>query len=206
MKRVMILAMIVIISSAAVSAGDVQVGVMQNLLNTGLLFDAESKYAGVEASLGFPVVSGAVTAIEACVNNSDAEETGEGRSSSFAAPLGVMANVYFKVIRAERFNMRLGLQADVLGIFGPDFIWVTGYSGVSLGADFRLNARFSMNFTTCVPLVVILNPISEDVGEHTMVFYTSGKGSTMGDVLLGIYGGPKAVAGHMARISFKWSI
>ncbi len=206
MKRVMILAMIAIIASAAVSAGDMQIGVAQNLLNTSFLFDAEFEYGGVEASVGLPVVPGAITAINAFVNNSEAEETEEESPSSFAAPLGAMANVYFKVMRGEKFSMRLGLQADVLGIFGPDFVWVSGYSGVSLGVNFRFNERFSMNFTGCVPLVILLNPISEDVAEYSMVFYTSGTGSTIGDVLLGIYGGLGTIASHMARISCKWSI
>lgn len=206
MKRVMILAMIAIIAIAAVSAGDMQIGVAQNLLNTSFLFDAEFEYGGVEASVGLPVLSGAIVAINACVNNSYAEEAEEESSSSFAAPLGAMANVYFKVIRGEKFSMRLGLQADVLGIFGPDFVWLTGYSGLSLGVNFRFNERFAMNFTGCLPLVIVLNPLGDEVAEKSMVFYTSGTGSTIGDVLLGIYGGLGTIACHMARISCKCSI
>ncbi len=56
MKRVVIVAMIAFIACAAVSAGDMQIGVAQNLLNTSFLFDAEFEYAGVEASVGLPAM------------------------------------------------------------------------------------------------------------------------------------------------------
>ncbi len=203
MKRVMILAMIAVIACAALYAADLQMGVALNASNTSFLFDAEFEHAGVETSVGLPVLSGAVAAINACVNENESSEDG---SSGFAAPLGVMANVYLKPIRGERLSMRLGLQADVLGIFGPDYVWVTGYSGLSLGLNFKFNDRFSMNLTGCVPLVIMLNPVSEDVAGYTMVFYASGSGNAMSDALMDVYGGLATIASHVARVSCKWSI
>ncbi len=218
MKRLIVLFLIIAAACGSAFAFDLQLGVAQNLLNTSLLVDSEFKHFGIEASAGVPVASLIVSGIAAGINEAadnvsssmaargESEESGSGSSGGFSLPAGVMANVYVKLFTAGVFSMRLGLQVDVLGIYGSDYTWIQGYSGLSLGLNFKFSERFGMNLTGAIPLAALLSPFGEEVIDKTLFFYTSDNEKVAENVFFAIFGSLGAVGNHIARLSFKWSL
>ena len=213
MKRILVLLIAAFVICAGLSAADLQIGVMQNVINTSFLFDAEMEHFGIETAVGLPVVPLAFSGIEALFKgNSDSESSaiarGEGdeeetKDTGFTVPAGVMANIYFKVVRGNKFSLRLGIQGDIIGLYGPDFIWTTGFMGPSLGFNFKFNDNFAMNFTSAVPFAMF---IPESVSRYTYFFYSSDDENVVGNIFLAIYGSIGAIGCQLARLSFKWTV
>ena len=216
MKKIIVLLIAALVICAGAFAADIQIGVMQNVINTSFLFDAEMDHFGFETAVGMPVVPLAISGIDALIKGiggSDSSESsaiarGEGdeeesKSSGFTVPAGAMANVYFKVINGEKFSLRLGLQGDVIGLYGPDFIWTMGFTGPSLGFNYKFNDSFAMNFTSAVPFAMFL---PESISKYTYFFYTSDTDNVVGTIFLAIYGSIGAVGCQLARLSFKWTV
>ena len=214
-KTLVILALTLVICTGAF-ATDLQIGVMQNIINTSFLFDAEFKYFGVETSVGMPVGPLAVSGIEAlfkgngdgetesaAIARGEGDEDGQPRKAGFSVPAGAMANIYFKVVRGNKFSLRLGIQGDIIGLYGPDFIWTTGFVGPSLGFNFKFNDNFAMNFTSAVPFAMF---IPESVSRYTYFFYSSDDENVVGNIFLAIYGSVGAIGCQLARLSFKWTV
>ncbi|MBR5669150.1 MAG: hypothetical protein IKX15_06010 [Spirochaetales bacterium] len=215
MKKIVVLLITALVICAGISASDIQIGVMQNLINTSILLDAEMNHFGFETAVGLPVVPLTISGIEALFkgNGDDSSESsaiarGEGdeeesKDSGFVVPAGAMANVYFKVINGEKFSLRLGLQGDIIGLFGPDFVWTMAFTGPSLGFNYKFNDSFAMNFTSAVPFAMFL---PESISKYTYFFYTSDTDNVVGSIFLAIYGSIGAVGCQLARLSFKWSV
>ena len=215
MKKIIVLLIAALVICAGAFAADMQIGVMQNLINTSFLFDAEMNHFGFEAAVGMPVVPLAISGIDAIAksgNNGNSESSaisrGEGdeedsKDNGFVVPAGVMANVYFKVINGSKFSLRLGLQGDVIGLYGPDFIWTMGFTGPSLGFNYKFNDSFAMNFTSAVPFALFL---PESISKYTYFYYTSDTENVVGSIFLVIYGSIGAVGCQLARLSFKWTV
>ena len=213
MKRILVLLIAAFVICAGLSAADLQIGVMQNVINTSFLFDAEMEHFGIETAVGLPVVPLAFSGIEALFKgNTDSESSaiarGEGdeeetKDTGFTVPAGAMANIYFKVVRGNKFSLRLGIQGDIIGLYGPDFIWTTGFMGPSLGFNFKFNDNFAMNFTSAVPFAMF---IPESVSRYTYFFYSSDDENVVGNIFLAIYGSIGAIGCQLARLSFKWTV
>ena len=215
MKKIVVLLITALVICAGISASDIQIGVMQNLINTSILLDAEMNHFGFETAVGLPVVPLTISGIEALFkgNGDDSSESsaiarGEGdeeesKDSGFVVPAGAMANVYFKVINGEKFSLRLGLQGDIIGLFGPDFVWTMAFTGPSLGFNYKFNDSFAMNFTSAVPFALFL---PESISKYTYYYYTSDTDNVVGSIFLAIYGSIGAVGCQLARLSFKWSV
>lgn len=215
MKKIVVLLITALVICAGISASDIQIGVMQNLINTSILLDAEMNHFGFETAVGLPVVPLTISGIEALFkgNGDDSSESsaiarGEGdeeesKDSGFVVPAGAMANVYFKVINGEKFSLRLGLQGDIIGLFGPDFVWTMAFTGPSLGFNYKFNDSFAMNFTSAVPFAMFL---PESISKYTYYYYTSDTDNVVGSIFLAIYGSIGAVGCQLARLSFKWSV
>lgn len=215
MKKIIVLMVLALVICAGAFAADPQIGVMQNVINTSILFDAEMEHFGFETAIGTPVVPLAISGIDALFKGKDSGNTesgaiarGEGdeeetKKVGFTIPAGVMANIYFKVINGSKFSMRLGLQADVIGLYGPDFVWTTGFLGPSLGFNYKFNDSFAMNFTSAVPFAMFL---PEVVSKYTCFFYSSDDENVVGTIFLAIYGSIGAIGCQLARLSFKWTV
>ena len=212
MKKIVVLLITALVICAGISAADIQIGVMQNLINTSILLDAEMNHFGFETAVGLPVVPLTISGIEALFkgNGDDSSESsaiarGEGdeeesKDSGFVVPAGAMANVYLKVINGEKFSLRLGLQGDIIGLFGPDFVWTMAFTGPSLGFNYKFNDSFAMNFTSAVPFAMFL---PESISKYTYYYYTSDTDNVVGSIFLAIYGSIGAVGCQLARLSFK---
>ena len=215
MKKIIVLMVLALVVLAGAFSADIQIGVMQNVINTSFIFDAEMEHFGFETAVGMPVVPLAISGIEALFKGKDGGDTessaiarGEGdeeeaKDTGFTIPAGVMANIYFKVIKGNKFSLRLGIQGDVIGLYGPDFIWTTGFVGPSLGFNFKFNDSFSMNFTSAVPFAMFL---PEVVSKYTYFFYSSDDENVVGTIFLAIYGSIGAIGCQLARLSFKWTV
>ena len=216
MKKIIVVLALALVICAGAFAADLQIGVMQNVLNTSFLFDAEFEHFGFETAVGMPVVPLAISGIEAifkgngggdtessAIARGEGDEEEESKSTGFTVPAGFMANIYFKAIRGEKFSLRLGVQGDVIGIYGPDYVWTAGFLGPSLGLNFKFSDSFAMNFTSAVPFAVF---IPEVVSKYTYFIHSSDDENVLGNIILAIYGSIGAVGCQLARLSFKWTI
>ena len=216
MKKTVVLLITALVICAGAFAADLQIGVMQNAINTSFLFDAEFNHFGVETSVGLPVVPLAISGIEALFKGNgdgnsessamargEGDEEGEPRSAGFTVPAGFMANVYFKAIKGEKFSLRLGIQGDVIGLYGTDYVWTAGFVGPSLGINFKFNDSFAMNFTSAFPFAIY---IPESASKYTYFIYASDDENVIGNIFLAIYGSIGAVGCQLARLSFKWTV
>ena len=219
-KLIVILALAAIVCVSAFAA-DIQIGVAQNVLNTSFLLDVEGSHFGFETSLGLPVMPLAISGIEAIFKgNSSSDDSGtesgfiargeggegdegEGeKKSGFVIPAGAMANVYWRIGMGKKFSMRLGIQGDIVGLFGPGYIWTMAFVGPSVGFNFKFTDSFAMNFTGAFPIALVL----PDEAKKYASFYYSNEQNAIGAIFLAIYGGVGAVGCQLARLSFKWSI
>ncbi|MBR2282740.1 MAG: hypothetical protein IJ863_08980 [Spirochaetales bacterium] len=220
MKRFIIILAIAAIACTSAFAADIQLGVMQNLVNTSFLVDAEFDRFGVEGSVGMPVVTAAISGIEALIKggsdsqdaisrDSSSEDPEESKSGGFSILGGAMANVYWKAYAGQKFSLRLGLQADMLGLFGTEGSRVFITYGPSIGFNYKFNERFSMNFTSAIPAALLLSPFGEDVSKYGAFIYSdvSVEGEqAIGEIFLALFGTIGGVGDQLARLSFKWSV
>ena len=122
MKKIVVLLITALVICAGISASDIQIGVMQNLINTSILLDAEMDHFGFETSVGLPVVPLTISGIEALFKGNGDEDSessaiarGEGDEEEsdnmgFVVPAGAMANIYFKVYSGSKFSKGLLLS------------------------------------------------------------------------------------------------
>ena len=203
MKKVIIFVLIALVAGASVFAMDFHLGVMQNFLDTSVIADLEFNHFGVEGSLGTPIILGVSSLIDAVASGEDVE-AGDGISMLLMP--GVMVNGYWKVIDAKHFGLRLGLQADVIGLFTDNLRSVIGLWGPSIGFNFKFNDKFSMNLTGTIPAALPLSLISEDAASLGFVGYVEG-GEDIGDFFAVLFGQLlPGVMSEFARLSFKWKI
>lgn len=203
MKKVIILVLIALVAGASVFAMDFHLGVMQNFLDTSVIADLEFNHFGVEGSLGTPIILGVSSLIDAVASGEDVE-AGDGISMLLMP--GVMVNGYWKVIDAKHFGLRLGLQADVIGLFTDNLRSVVGLWGPSIGFNFKFNDKFSMNLTGTIPAALPLSLISEDAANFGAFGYVEG-GEDLGDFFAVFFGQLlPGVLSEFARLSFKWKI
>jgi len=219
MKRFIVILIIAAMAcTTAFAASDIQLGFMQNLVNTSFLVDAEFDRFGVEGSVGIPVVYTVIGGIGALVNSvssdsGESSESGESSDSSssggFAVLGGAMANVYWKAVAGEKFSLRLGLQGDMIGLIGTEGSRIFFTYGPSIGFNYKFNENFGMNFTSAIPAALFLAPFGEDVVKYGAYYYddvdVEGWG-VLGEVVLAIFGIVGGVGDELARLSFKWSI
>ena len=203
MKKVIIFVLIALVAGASVFAMDFHLGVMQNFLDTSVIADLEFNHFGVEGSLGTPIILGVSSLIDAVASDEDVE-AGDGISMLLMP--GVMVNGYWKVIDAKHFGLRLGLQADVIGLFTDNLRSVIGLWGPSVGFNFKFNDKFSMNLTGTIPAALPLSLISEDAANFGAFGYVEG-GEDLGDFFAVFFGQLlPGVLSEFARLSFKWKI
>lgn len=218
MKKFLLIFVIATLVCASSAAADLQIGVMQNVINTSFLFDMETKYFGFETALGMPLVPVVVSGVEAIFKGNQSEPApesgliarGEGddaseepkKSSGFSIPAGAMANVYWRIGIGKKFSVRLGVQADLIGIFGADYVWLSTMIGPSLGFNFKFTDTFSMNFTSAIPFAVF----SEEVAKYTVFLYSSDQENVVGNIFMAIFGSIGTIGCQLARLSCKWSI
>ena len=187
MKKVIIFVLIALVAGASVFAMDFHLGVMQNFMDTSVIADAEFNHFGVEGSLG-------------------AEEVEPGEGFSLVLMPGAMVNGYWKAIDTTHFDLRLGLQLDVIGLFTDNLRSVIGLWGTSVGFDFKFNDKFSMNLTGTLPAALPLSLISEDASQFGVFGYVEG-GEDIGDFFAVLFGQLlPGVLSEFARLSFKWKI
>ena len=203
MKKVFILVLIALVAGASVFAMDFHLGVMQNFMDTSVIADAEFNHFGVEGSLGAPLIWGTSALIEAL---SKGEEVEPGEGFSLVLMPGAMVNGYWKAIDTTHFDLRLGLQLDVIGLFTDNLRSVIGLWGTSVGFDFKFNDKFSMNLTGTLPAALPLSLISEDASQFGVFGYVEG-GEDIGDFFAVLFGQLlPGVLSEFARLSFKWKI
>ena len=211
MKKIIVLLITSLVICAGISAADIQIGVMQNVINTSILVDAEFENFGIEGAIGTPALWYAIGGINALAKGSiGSESESESSDSGFAVIAGAMANVYYKVYSGDVFGYRLGLQADVLGLFDSNATRIMGLYGISNGFNFKFTDSFSMNFTATVPFALLLYPFGEAVTQYTAFYYNDAKadnfGGALGEVFLAILQVGGTALNQVARLSFKWTV
>ena len=204
MKKTIAVIIVILVACMSLSAADVSIGVMQNFMDTSCIVDAEFGRFGVEGSLGIPLIWG----ISGIVDNiNKGEEVTFANAAAMLLFPGVMVNGYWKAIDGKVFGLRLGLQADVIGLISDNLKSVVGLWGFSVGLNFKFNERFSANLTGTLPAALPLSLLGDDAAKFGAFFYTWGGNNDPADILVIIFGQllPCAMS-EIARISFKWSI
>ena len=196
-KSILIIFLSLIVLSAAFSA-DTSLGVAVNYINTSVIVDTESDRFGFEGSLGFPVIHSVIGTIDSISNG------GDFKFVSILLP-GVMANPYFKAVNGNRFQLRLGLQADVLVFFDDDSVSAAGILGTTLGINYKFSNKFGMNLTAGLPLALPLSIFSNDAASWTLL-YLSSKEVDKSDIARIIVGGLGCAMNQFLRVSLKWAL
>ncbi len=218
MKRLTVILVMVALVCTTAFAADIQLGVMQNLVNTSFLVDVESDKFGFESAVGLPIVTGMVGGIKALIDKAS-EEPGEPTEpteptqssgpSGFNIIAGAMANTYWKAFESNKVSLRLGLQVDALGLVGTDGSRVFVSYGPSVGFNYRFNEDFGMNFTSTIPASLLLSPFGDEVSKYGAYYYndvdTEGW-DALGEVFLALLGVMGGVGDQLARLSFKWTV
>lgn len=203
MKKAIVLILLVAVACTSAFAVDISIGAMQNFLDTSFIADFEFDHFGVEGSLGVPLIWGTASLVDAI---SQGKDIGVGEGLEMVLLPGVMVNGYWKAIDGKVFGLRVGLQADVIGLFTNDLTSVIGLWGASVGLNFKFGDRFSANITGTLPAALVLSAFGDDVAKFGGFAYVSG-GNDVGDVFVVIFGQllPAAIS-EIARISLKWQI
>ncbi len=205
MKRVIVVLLLILVCSVAFTA-DMKIGVLQNVLNTSFLLDTEFKHFGVEAAVGLPVVFGVADILQLDNGEGNEDSSSEAEASTFAVPAGIMVNAYAKVIDKEKFSLRLGLQADLVGLFSYNYLWCMCFTGASVGLDFRFTDSFGMNLTSAMPLAMLFSPI-DVLAEKTFFSYISDEDThPWGADFMAFAGSLGSLMNQLVRLSFKWKI
>ncbi len=205
MKKVIIILIVAAVACTSVFAADIQLGVMQNLLTTNLLVDAEFDNFGIEGAVGASPILLVGNGIEA-VTNLTAGTEGSGYFNVF----GATANAYWKAYKGNKFSLRLGIQTDVVGFFAGNGNKVFGTYGPSVGFNFKFNEKFGMNITGTVPAMAVLQLFGDDVAQYGAYYISDVKIESIeegiGEFFLTLFEVLGATGAELARISFKWSI
>ena len=196
-KNILVLVLLLFFGFSAFSS-NTSLGVAQNYTSTSVIVDTEFDRFGFEGSVGLPIVSGIFGAIDAATSGK------EFQPLQFLLP-GAMVNPYWKVVDGTKFQLRLGLQADVLVFIDKGSVQASGLLGTSLGFNHKFNEKFSMNFTLGCPLALPLSIISKDAATWTL-FYFSSTTLDKDDIFKIIFGGIGCAFNQFARISFKWAL
>ncbi len=199
MKRISIIIVILALFCSSVLASDFSLGVMQNYLNTSIIADVESNRFGMEGAVGFPFFLAAVESFDYYLSQNKSGEA-PNPLEAFSIP-SVMVNGYWKVVDSKVFGLRLGVQADAMGIIESEGFTAVGLWGFSIGLNFKFNERFSMNLTSAVPAGVIASYFSDDLDRFT-VFYGSTKADDDTDGMIAM----PVIVNELARLSLKWSL
>ncbi len=201
MKKIIVLLLVAVIACTAAFAGNLSMGVMQNYLHTNFLVDYEGDHFGAEGAVGLPIVSGAIGVANAIA---EGEELEFGDIAGLTLLPAAMVNGYWKPIDTKVFDLRLGLQGDVISFIDPSdkYFSVIGLLGMSIGLDFRFSENFSMNLTGAFPVALPLQAISEEAAQYTLFYYSNNPEHDHWDILLVL---PLAL-NQFGRISFKWTL
>jgi len=196
-KFIIILVLSAVVLTSAFSAGT-SLGVSVNYLNTSVIVDTESDRFGFEGAVGFPVISAILGTLDAVSNGEDFKFV------RFLLP-GAMVNPYFKAVNGNRFQLRLGLQTDVLVFVDKDVISVAGLLGTSIAANYKFSDKFGMNLSLGIPLGLPLSLISNDAASWTL-FYISSREIDKSDIAKILFGGLGCAMNQFVRLSFKWAL
>lgn len=196
-KKSIVLLIALLAVYSGVSAADTSIGFMQSIINTSFLVDAESRCFGAESSIGTPTVLYAIKGFDVLCNDNNNLDLG------FSFSVGVMANVYFKVINGDIFSLRLGLQGDIICMFKSDSVWAAGFMGPSIGLNYKVNGDFAVNITSAVPFDVF---IPESISKYTYFVCSSNQDDVSGNISRAVFGSIGAIGCQLARLSFKWSV
>lgn len=204
MKKAIVLILVLAVACTSVFAADISLGVMQNFLDTSFIADFEFDHFGVEGSVGIPLIWGTASLVDAITKG---EDIGIGEGLEMVLLPGVMVNGYWKAFDGQVMDLRLGIQADVIGLFTNNLTSVIGLWGTSVGLDFKFNDRFSANLTGTLPAASWLQFFGEDAAKFGGFAYVSGGNNDIGDVFVIIFGQllPGAMS-EIARISLKWKV
>lgn len=204
MKRMMIVFFVAVLAVSSAFAGGLSLGIMQNYMNTGIVADLDLGRFGIEGSVGLPLVPGAVEVVDYYTGDKVDSEGNPvdppNLAEVFLIP-GAMANVYWKAIDTKAFGLRLGIQADAVGISDEKGLSVVGLWGASVGLEFKFGGNLSMNLTGTVPAAMVASALGAEDAGFTAFYYTT-KEETDWDVLLIL----PAIVNEFVRLSFKWSI
>ncbi len=204
MKKAIVIIIVILVACMSLSAADISMGVMQNFLDTSFIVDAEFDHFGVEGAVGIPLIWGASGLIS---NISEGKEVKPGDAIAMLLLPGAMVNGYWKVIDGKVFGLRLGLQADVLGLFSENLKSIVGLWGLSLGLNFKFNERFSANLTGTLPAALPLSLLGDGAANFGAFYYQWGESNDWTDILVVIFGQLlPAAASEIARLSFKWTV
>jgi len=199
MKKIILVSVMLLAVVFSAFSANTSLGVAQNYINTSVIVDTDiGGRFGFEGSVGFPVVSALFGAIDSI------SEGEEFKPLQFVLP-GAMVNTYWKAVDGNKFQLRLGLQADVLVFLEKRSVQAAGLLGTSLGLNYKFNGKFAINFTAGCPLALPLSLISNDAASWTL-FYFSSTAVDKSDILKIIFGGIGCAMNQFARISFKWNL
>lgn len=204
MKKAIVFILVLAVACTSVFAMDTHLGVMQNFLDTSFIADFEYDDFGVETSIGVPVIWGAASLADAI---SKGEDISIGEGAAMVLLPGVMLNGYWKPYDGKVFSLRLGIQADIIGIFSDNLTSVIGLWGTSMGFNFKVDDSFSINVTGTLPAAVWLSLFGDDAAKFGGYAYISGGNNDWSDVFLIVFGQllPAAVS-EIARVSLKWKV
>lgn len=204
MKRITIILIVAVLAVSSVFAGGLSIGIMQNYLHTGVIADLDLGRFGVEGSVGIPLISGAFELIDYYTGDKVDDEGQPIDPPNPAEALllpGIMANAYWKAVDSKVFDLRLGIQADAIGLSENDDFTLVGLWGLSLGLDFQFGDNFGVNLTATAPAALIASALGAEDGSFTAFYYTTKEESDW-DILLIL----PACINQFARLSFKWSL
>ncbi len=210
MKRFVVILIIVAVVCASAFAADIYLGLTQTAISTSLLVDSEFDKFGIEGALGtnpLLLVGNGIDAISSA-SSDDAKEP------NYLNIVSAMANIYWKAYDGEKFDFRLGVQGDFVGLFFTDGCTLIGSYGPSVGFNYKFNDRFSMNFTGTLPAIAILNAFGDEAAKYGVFYYSNDKMDDVDNIFAAIFIGIiketvkflGAGANEIARLSFKWSI
>ena len=200
MKKVLIVLIIAAIACTGVFASGMSLGVMQNYLFTNVLMDMEFDNFGFEAAVGVPLVSGTVGLVEYMADGRVETEGFPNLAEMFLLPGGTV-NAYWKAIDGKVFGMRLGIQFDAISLMDKDYYTFIGLAGISLGLNFKINERFSLNVTGTCPVAAPLSMISDEAPNYSVVYYTTKTEDNWSFLLIF-----PAIFDQLVRVSAKWAL
>ena len=204
MKKMMIVFVVAVLAVSSAFAGGLSLGIMQNYMDTSIVVDFDMGRFGIEGSVGLPLVPGAVEIVDYYTGDKVDSEGNPVDPPNPAEVLlipGAMANVYWKAIDTKAFGLRLGIQADAVGISDEKGLSVVGLWGASVGLEFKFGGNLSMNLTGTVPAAMVASALGAEDAGFTAFYYTTKEESDW-DVLLIL----PAIVNEFVRLSFKWSI
>lgn len=206
MKKILIIVLVAVVAGSSIFAMDLSFGVMQNYINTCIVADLEFNHFGFEESIGFPLIRESASLIGAI---SEGKDIDFGDDLAMGLLPGIMVNGYWKAINTKHFGLRLGLQADVMGISNGVFSTVLGIWGASIGLNFKFGERFSANITGTIPATYPLSFISDDAeqfGYFILDYYGLDKVDNVFDAFVYVLEASYGFISEIARVSFKWKI